>query len=932
MVNLMTQCETCGCPLEASYLYRVCPGCLLREAIRPGASPLPPSAASSPAEPAGRGPRFSTATDFFTKYELLEQVGQGGQGDIWKVWDFEFRRHVAMKRLGKGLLASEPARYRFLAEAQISSQLEHPGVLPVFDVGLDPDGRPFYTTQLLPGTTFGDICRQAHDSGRPDWPLRRAVELLLPVCDVMALAHSRGVIHRDLKPSNILVGAFGDVRVIDWGSAHVLEVSRPNIQEPLVPVNREVVQTDRGEFLWAEPGSPLSTGRSGLPITVLFTPPEILRGEVACLGPRTDIYSLGVVLYGLLAGRLPYVLSGEDLPPPAQLREFILSGPPSPVRSLDASVSRDLAAICAKAMAHEFSDRYRSMSELAADLKAALEIRPVQARRPGPWMILQKWALRNISYVLIGGFSLVFISALLSFAHGFKAERDAARQFQELRSAELAARSGHWREALRDWDIAEADGCPDTIYLNLHRAEAWTILNEPARSGVLLKRLAARADLGGQRGAVLLRLGEHELFDHATASQGAQHVRDALAAGLDEADRQFAEGLLADSTPVALDRFHAALRYDPYHHGAHRHSLSLEFMLGQRAELASHIKVFRILYPDDPSPGFILAVEAAMAGDLPGAQAELARLRGQTSSNAWEQADQTYHAYAAAAAFYDVDALLQADPPRRTPLDQLRNDPFSAGTLLLPGNFTGQTNLAAIRIPSLPCLQLGILAAGDGIQRLLMPFLSDPAVAVKEIEAGWQHHPEALMPVLGGMVLEKQQPAGAPPLPEILKMQARLYQMGADSPAMMPTIARLARYLACRTELELRAASPPDAGTARTNCLTNLRLAATRPETSVAEAHAYCGFALRLGEPDLARAFALLGEARQPAALMVRRDRIEVELAAGAAGPALERIRQLLAENPRDPWALDRLNAVRSALQVQLNSSASAPSESTNHP
>ena len=111
-----------------------------------------------------------------------------------------------MKRLGEKALASEPALYRFLAEAQIASQLEHPGILPIFDVGLDPDGRPFYTTQLLPGTTLGDIWRKVHEAAEPDWTVARALGLLVRVCEIMAHAHSRGVIHRDLKPANVLIG------------------------------------------------------------------------------------------------------------------------------------------------------------------------------------------------------------------------------------------------------------------------------------------------------------------------------------------------------------------------------------------------------------------------------------------------------------------------------------------------------------------------------------------------------------------------------------------------------------------------------------------------------------------------------------------------------------------------------------------------------
>ena len=227
--------------------------------------------------------------DFFRKYEILERVAQGGQGDIWKVWDHELRRCVAMKRLSDNTLASGPARYRFLAGAQIAGQLEHPGILPVLDAGLDPDGRPFYTTPLLPGTTLGDIWRSVHDTGDLAWTPSRALDLLVRVCEVMAHAHSRGVIHRDLKPSNVLVGSFGDVRVIDWGSAHVLEDARKDFQEPFLPLNEPVIETDRAQEMEGNPTSPLATAKAGQPITALFMPPEILRGEVDQLGPRTDV-------------------------------------------------------------------------------------------------------------------------------------------------------------------------------------------------------------------------------------------------------------------------------------------------------------------------------------------------------------------------------------------------------------------------------------------------------------------------------------------------------------------------------------------------------------------------------------------------------------------------------------------------------------------
>ncbi|HEX3797173.1 MAG TPA: protein kinase [Verrucomicrobiae bacterium] len=870
-------------------------------------------------------PGLIARPDFFQKYELIERIGGGGQGVVWKVWDFDFRRQVAMKRLGHKALESPSALHRFLAEAQIASQLQHPGILPIFDMGLDPDGRPFYTTQLLPGLTLGDIWAKVHDSKNSEWTIPRALELLLHVCDVMAHAHSRGVIHRDLKPANILVGSFGDVRVIDWGSAHVLKSAQKDFQVFPFPLKEELVQTERGESMWADPNSPLATGQTGQPITIPFMPPEILRGETKQAGPQTEVYSLGVMLYALLTGRMPYSQAGGSLPPSSQLRDLVLGGAPAPVRSVAPNVSRDLAAVCAKAMAQDIDKRYSSMMELADEIRAVLEVRPVQARRPGPFLKLQKLAQRNVPLVLMGSCLVAIASLGISIDYALKTERDSARQITSLRDAELAARGGRWRDALRLWGEAEAEGFKDPIFLGLQRAQAWTVLTEPRHAQMELDALMRRSDLGSQRGAALVRLGEHELFDARTFNQGVLHVRESLTNNLNEADNAFARGLLADSTPEALKFFNQAIQLDPYHHGAHRHSLGLEFLLGRHQEMSNHIAVFKVLYPDDPSPIFLTAAQLAMQGRLADARDQLKPLHNEVNSNTWEQINLACEVYANTATFYDLDSLLKDQSAGKTNLSRLQAEPFTAAFIPLSGGSPALMKLSGnLRMPRLPCLEQGVLEATDGLRDLLLPFLGNPVTAVKQIKSSWQHHPEALIPLLGGMLLQNRQPPRGVIDLALMRMQCQLYQMASDSPSMMPGLGRLARYLATRAELDLSARSVSDSPWAGTNCLANMQRVVASPETSAAECQAYCQFALELKNPDLARQLITIWEQRKPSDLSVLRSRAEVEISAGAYGPALKLIDQLLTKDPADAWALEHRQTALDGVNKLIDSTGAA--------
>ena len=916
----MRHCDTCGCELEEGHPFTVCPKCLFGAALASDRHSRGVAEVEFPS-PVESWPRLFTRRDFFQKYDILERRGQGGQGDVWKVWDFELRRCVAMKRLGENASTRDASVYRFLAEAQIASQLEHPGILPILEVGLDPDGRPFYTTQLLPGTTLGDIWRQVRDPSQRDWTVNRGIELLLRICDVMAHAHSRGVIHRDLKPANVLVGAFGDVRVIDWGSAHVLEAARESFEEPFVELNRWPIQTDRGEVISLEPGSPLATAAAGQPITILFMPPEILRGQMDQLGPATDVYSIGVMLYELLAGRLPYARADGFLPPPAELREQILREPPTPVRHANRAISRDLAAICEKAMARVRADRYRTMQELGDDLRAALEVRPVQARRPGPFLRLQRWLQRHAAQALLATVTVLILSAAFFMVRAATAQRDLAEQMSALRSAELDARSGHWREALRHWAEAEAAGYTDAIHLGLCRAEAWTVLMSPRRSAAELDQLLRRSNLGDRRGAVLLRVGEHELFDRATAPRGVDHVREALAAGLTGADEAVAKGLLAETTPAALELFRQALQFDPYHHSAHRHSLGLEFLLGRHQELANHIRVFQVLFPDDPSPRYLQAAELALGGRFPEAETCLARIHDASDPNLQSQFRMGLRLMAALAKQYDVEALLEKGPPDPPGLDSLLGGALMSPSSAAPPRQADTPFPLTMRVAQFPCLQRyreGWAAA----RSLALPLFADPQRALDQVKAGWRAHPEALLPAATASFLELQQPRDGPKSSAVLARQAEFFQLAADSSSVVPNLGLWARWQAAHAQWQLTRASPTNSAAVRQACLENIRRAADAVETSPLECHAYFDMALALGDYNLARVLLDRWESRRPGDESARRSRIQLEMAAGGFGPALKLVDEWLAAKPADPWALEQKNRIIVQLQALLDASS----------
>jgi eukaryotic-like serine/threonine-protein kinase len=338
------------------------------------------------------------------RYQPMGEFARGGLGRILKVRDLRIGRVVALKEM---LRDTEGAYARFVREAMITARLEHPAIVPVHDVGRWPSGEPFYSMKLISG-------RSLHDHIR-DTPALDGRMALLPnviaVADAIAYAHSQGIIHRDVKPANVVVGAYGETVVIDWGLAK--DVRGSGESAPTLP--GDAARSDPE----ANSGDPALTTAGAVLGTPCYMPPEQARGQP--VDERSDVYALGALLYEVLAGEPPYRGAAEPL-------AAVLAGPPAHVERSQPTVPRDLGAIVRKAMARDPADRYPSARELALDLRRFQTGRLVSAQVYSIRMLMKRWLRRYRAPVIVAAVALSILAAGGAVSMGRTAERDVARR------------------------------------------------------------------------------------------------------------------------------------------------------------------------------------------------------------------------------------------------------------------------------------------------------------------------------------------------------------------------------------------------------------------------------------------------------------------------------------------------------------------------
>ena len=253
---------------------------------------------------------LGTATSDGQRFRVLRPHARGGLGAVFVALDNELHREVALKQILDHHADDPVSRQRFLVEAEITGGLEHPGIVPVYGLGTYGDGRPYYAMRFIRGDSLKEAIERFHgdealtrDPGRRSLERRKLLRRFLDVCNAIEYAHSRGVLHRDLKPGNVIVGKHGETLVVDWGLAKAVgkaDLDPSSGERPLTPSS----SSGSAETL---PGSALGTPA--------FMSPEQARGDLAGLGPRSDVYSLGATLYCLLTGRALRGRSRRGAPP-----------------------------------------------------------------------------------------------------------------------------------------------------------------------------------------------------------------------------------------------------------------------------------------------------------------------------------------------------------------------------------------------------------------------------------------------------------------------------------------------------------------------------------------------------------------------------------------------------------------------------------------
>lgn len=497
-----------------------------------------------------------------SRYIIEKEIARGGMGAVLRAIDTDLRREVALKYMLDNSSAAKKSR--FVEEAQITGQLEHPNIVPIHELGLDAEQRLFFSMKMVRGRSLAEVLQDKTVT------LGKLLTIFVNVCHALSYAHSRGVVHRDLKPANVMIGDFGEVYVMDWGLAKIIKPANALIPEPTtknrergnapptesVPANRVSSSREREADL-TQDGAVLGTP--------VYMPPEQASGRIQDIDERSDIYGLGAILYEILTLNPPYSKEGGSIAVLTRVLTEKMMPPEQCARQhgIKRAIPAELSAVAMKALAREKKDRYSDVAALRGDIERYQEGRSVSAKEDSFREVIWKLIKRNrgVSAATFLSLAVIVLILTLSFRaiYGAKVQaetnytaykqeqeskeqerQDKARRMREavpafLRAAELALHERRFEDALTQTDAA-LDYHPDGNAALLLRAKLLLVKQRlPEATAVLedyLQRVPDDANAANLLGVIKRLLPESTDGAVVLAEWFSQHLEHALADGM----------------------------------------------------------------------------------------------------------------------------------------------------------------------------------------------------------------------------------------------------------------------------------------------------------------------------------------------------------------------------------------------------------------
>ncbi len=394
--------------------------------------------------PENQRPGQSTPTascdtlDSRLRFETARELARGGLGRVLLAHDSHLDRDVAIKEMLGSPMERVERVERFFHEAQLTGQLEHPGIVPVYAVGVSHMGLPFYAMKLIHGRTLYEMIQEVQEipAKDPEWETKfhELIRIVIETCNAVAFAHSKGILHRDIKPHNIMVGTYGETMLVDWGLARRFgsdfEEHSPTDEQS------DAITTHKMGAEHHASGTHVETREGTVVGTPVYMAPEQAMGEVGTLDQRADVYALGATLYEVITGQNAYG------PQPTSLMQRVCKGDIVPPREVVSNISRPLEAICRKALALDREERYATALELANDLKAWQSGQVVTAYDEPIWTRAARWARRHRTWFVsttTASFAILFVV----LAWGIKHRSDINNARSQAQAALEAGRDAH---------------------------------------------------------------------------------------------------------------------------------------------------------------------------------------------------------------------------------------------------------------------------------------------------------------------------------------------------------------------------------------------------------------------------------------------------------------------------------------------------------